>query len=147
MFSSWTDVVVVLTKDNFLHVYNSVICKDVTSQYKDRDFSNPLFTVNLNCLDQLDTSPNLKKDLKFQLVQSKCSNEFLKSRLTVKEAKKHITHIHTQVFESKESLNLKSDTIEEKCISNQKYPEKVIFKAKSQEDYNSWVRAIDQIRY
>ena len=83
MFSYWTDSTVLLTRDNFLHVYPwkdpTALNKhqQITDPAKEKgksesllplDLSQPLYTVNLGNLKSFDLK---LKELRIELVQNK----------------------------------------------------------------------------
>jgi hypothetical protein len=111
MFSYWTDCSVILTKDNFFHVYpwkdsnigNADLAKDSWSMVM--DLSQPLFSVNLNHLKSI----QIQKDLKLEMQQNKSSK----------------THKNKQHLKD---LGVGASMISELTQSH-KYPEKVTLKA------------------
>ena len=110
MFSAWTDCSVILTKDNFFHVYpwkDSNIGNTEQTQNSwsmVMDLSQPLYTVNLNNVKSI----QLQKDCKLEIQQSKTSK--------VSKSKRELKDLGV------------SSTIISELTQGTKYPEKVILK-------------------
>lgn len=97
MFSSWTDVQVIMTRDHFVHVY------EIPKQKQEYpDYSSPIFSINLPNVSQINTENRNKveNERKLEVCQTKSV-----SKLNIKEAKNEIVKLLHDDIKNKLSLS------------------------------------------
>ena len=133
VFSSWTTSSVILSKDNFLHVYpwKDTSMDDTSDPQKTAavtailfDWSSPVFSININCLETIELPAKNKKDYKIELATK--STKW--SGLSLRDIKKEIKSLG--LFET-EKLEISNKRLEE-LTKEPKLLEKVALKATSQ---------------
>ena len=125
MFSSWSASTVLLTKDNFVHIYNKNYSLSQI-QKREVDLSNPLFSINLNNISNVDSKG--KKDLKIEIQQFKANSDSPFVKDITKEVKK---------------MQIKSQEYLQTC-QMPKFPQKLVLKAITAEQFDQWESIFNQ---
>lgn len=127
----------ILTKDNFLHIYEQNKKKKHPNAENlcDVDYSNPLLSVNLNNLKAIDDNPKNEKENKIELVQGKPTQASLTKKDTL------VKHIDLLKKAEGNSISVNLQKLQE-LSQAPKFSERIILKAKKSEDYFEWMEMI-----